>query len=101
MATRKHNRTLFILLHQIAVLLSGIAAFKISQRGDLFLVPLLVGLVPLLHALNFWCNEPESADARKLRTYLLSSLVGFVVALALMAYWMMWAAAIAYGGFGF
>jgi len=89
------------LLHQSAVLLSGIAAFKLSARGDFFFAPILVALVPLLQALSFWCNQPEPVDRRTLRTYFISSLVGVVVALAVMAYWMMWAAAIVYGGFGF
>ena len=79
------NRKNFIWLHQVVVLLSEMAAFKISEEGDLILAPLFVGLFPLLLAFNFWWKEPEPVDAKRLHTYFISSLVGTVFALAIMA----------------
>lgn len=38
-------------------------------------------------------------DAKRLHTYFISSLVGTVFALAIMAWWVTWAVAIMVGGF--
>ena len=93
------NRKGFIWLHQAVVLVSGIAAFNISEKGDFILAPLFVALFPLLLAFNFWWKEPEPVDAKRLHTYFISSLVGTVFALAIMAWWVTWAVAIMVGGF--
>jgi len=93
------NRVLFTLLHQTGVLLSSIAAFNISERGDYVFIPFLVSLLPLIYAAYSWYKKAEPVDAKTLRTYLISSLIGFFFALAILAYWLLWAISIVYGGF--
>ena len=96
-----HNRGGFIWLHQTVVLLSGIAGFKISRDGDFmtFFWPLFAGLFPLLLASSFYWREPKPDDAARIHTYVKSSLIGGISAIAIMACWAFWAAAMMLSGF--
>lgn len=99
MTTSKHSRAKFIWLHQAAVLISAVTAIKISEEGDYILVPLFVGLSPLLLAIYFSLKEAGHVDTRKLNTTLISSLVGGVFSLTIVAFWAMLATAIMLSGF--
>lgn len=100
---RWHNRDRFMLFHQGAVLLSGVVVMAISPHGDpSFFLPFVVALSPALVALYTAPLEPGklAEGSRPVRTYFLSSLVGILCALGLMAMWLVWAMMEALRAFG-
>lgn len=99
MPTNRHNRTRFIWLHQAAMLVSVVVAFKISEEGRYILVPLCIGLAPLLLAIYFSLREPDPVNAQRLRTAFISSLIGGVLSIIALVFWGMWIAGMMLGGF--
>jgi hypothetical protein len=70
----KHSRARFIVVHQLAILVFAWIGWFIPTEMGCFLMPVIIGLLPLMLAMRSAVHE----NALRLNSYLISGTVGLL-----------------------
>jgi hypothetical protein len=99
MEFNEDDQSAFIFIHQVFTLAAAFVGFYITKDGDGIIFSILIGLSPLLFPIFLLTKKNHLHKRFRVRTFLISSLIGGILSIAVVAWWLYWSAMTALAGF--